>query len=174
MQVFHKKFQKDIIQKDRPRHREHIPEQLYPAPYGRSGEGDISGQQEPGGESDGENKQKGRYVRAYGYKSKINDLFFKDKIVKNEIKKNIEQQVESAGDCIPESFRRYDLPERRIQPFDKTENGSLQPACAGVFGIFFACHCPGRKSKRFLRMVGFLRKDVWLLSQKKHIALLPF
>jgi ribosomal protein L34E len=57
-------------------------------------------------------------VGANGNKTKMYHLFLKDEIVKNEIQKNIQEQVKTPGGSIAECFQWKYPAKWRVKPID--------------------------------------------------------
>lgn len=63
---------------------------------------------------------------ADGTGRRVDDLFVKNKIIRDEIKKNVQQRVAAAARGIPKGLYRHHLPERPVEKVDKCKNPPSQ------------------------------------------------
>ena len=61
-------------------------------------------------------------MRADGNKIQVHYLLLQYEIVKNEIKKNIEQKVKAPCCCVAKCFGRDEFTERRVKPLDGAQD----------------------------------------------------
>lgn len=103
-ELFHKKFQEDVIQQYANRHHHQVPEKLDASPHCRIWKYHISHQHEPNGECNAECNDEGSDMGTDRHKRQLNDLFLQYEIVTDEINEDIKQRVSSTAGEIAESF----------------------------------------------------------------------
>jgi hypothetical protein len=80
-----------------------------------TGKSDVARKKETSKKCDWKYDQKRCNVRANGYNIQINNLLVENEIIKDKIKRNIENGVETSGGCVPERFQRNILLKRGIE-----------------------------------------------------------
>jgi hypothetical protein len=92
----------------------------------------VAHQEETSWKTYSKRHDKGHDIRTDDNRAHLEVLFVQDKIVTDEINKNIQQSIATAAGKVPESLYGNKLTKRRIEKIDKSSDVILQP------DLFFA------------------------------------
>ena len=118
MQLLYEQLNKYVVEEYTGYHQHKVAEQLYPAAQNRTGEHYKAVEQVAGGKAYCESHKKGCNVRADGPCRCVNDLFFKNEVVRNKEQEDIEKRVSPAAYGVSESLDGHQPSERRVKEVD--------------------------------------------------------
>lgn len=125
VELFHKQFDKNVIQQNANHHQYKIPEQLYPAVQSGLSENNIPHQEKTNGKTNTERNNERGDIRLKCYEAEIEHLFLQNKIIANKKNENIQKRVRSAASSITERLHGHQFSERRIKKINKRCNKVL-------------------------------------------------
>lgn len=129
VEVFHQHFQAHIVNENANHHQQEISEQLYASMKIRIVENDIAHKEKTGWEAYCKRHDERHYVWADHNWAPNEVLFMQDKIVADEINKNVEQGITASAGEVTKSLYGNKLAKRRIEKIYECGNVILQTIC---------------------------------------------